>query len=1232
MSTSPCTSDSGLLAVLLARERVMAALLARMHVEPRSVSLAVGGQLWLVLTQTAYNQLRNGCDPEQSPEELIQNVCSELSSKCHLILEPDKQNKGPSLKVNTANWFLVAKPGDSAWVAVTIRPQTQDFRRFRGPATNLPWQLVEPGNPENAPISPLPLWLFAQANLVNPETGFIAPALHKLDPPADEHADAERLRRMRDELPDAVEDLCSAFRLLQWERQRRTRQSWTVTLTPLNEADATNGRSSYVVDQGKAEVWPQRPLRLALGLEPHARWVEVAPDPDSPSRWLLHSRAALSPEITLFELAEDDYRRQAGIAARLTNASKIQSEDAALAATQVYLPTTTTTTPEFHLLPGEAPWEPRQKAAVQLAMAGHAVCAIKGPPGTGKSTVIVGLIRRAIHAKQRVLLVAPTHVALDEVLGRVHGLREKSLERSVVPARVAPADESKIEPKLKEYIAQHLGRNLARNSLQQLRKQLAALPTTDGLNKIIRQLAVTKAQLLGLAERRDDDTKRRQEFARIRSALEVATRTTRERNTALSASRLLVERLQKRDGLLAEATQRFRELEPEIVRARDALTVAEGKSAEKQAELEHARQQLSQSQAGLKEAESRLALANKAEAEARPGDWWGGRLWESVFAAHAGAVQAVNNASKRLSATQGAVQSAKQSLKVAEADSSIAEQAATLSRRAMDSVSQVLRERLAPTAGAIESALAEGSSNWLSNMPDSLRRAVSASSDCVRTAIQEHAQAKTDCAQAEAAGRSLNLAHTAAEKAAASAHEKLRALEVELVKLEIAAAPDLLRQITAIDSELVMTVRELERTTRRRELLRRWQEFYEHDDADEQLIAWALNSVNLVAATTQGIASSKEFREQSFDLVICDESSRVTRGEILVPADRATRVILVGDEKQLPPYVEADDEQLIQALATIQLSEARPEAFPELAQRLCDAWNVDEPEFRAVRVNEVCERARQLMSGGNLPAWPRSTTEPSAIDGRLRAWRSVADAITGSCFDHLLNLLPAKLVVRLSVQRRMVAEIATLVSEPVYGGDYQSPAASPVAPRLTPAFRHAWVFLNTRSYCAVRREFREAHEGTGFTNEGEARAVVLALKQHVAFARRSGKPLSLMVITFYLAQARLIESLVRKEKELWRGQLAILPIDRCQGQEADAVVVSFVRTLRSPRPNAGRWLQDVRRLNVAFTRARHSLVLVGNLETLLALRGDAEGEKLLAHLGRCVSEHPDHQLEQLHGL
>lgn len=1225
-------SNAQPLAVQLARERfrqqAMACLLTGMNTDPAAVSHDLGGELWLMLTQSVCDRIEEENTAGLSPDELIEAVRSDLSRACHLVLERDRQGDGPILKINSANWFLIVKPGCPAWVVVAIRPQAMEFRES---LTGLPWRLIR-SDDEAANALPLPLWLLAQAQLRDRELRLDARGLRNPDRPADERAEAGRLRRMRDELPEAMQDLCSAFRLLQWERQRRARLSWTVTLAPLGEAITTDGRCSYLVEQGKADAWPQRSLRFAIGLEPRARWVDVAPDPDSPSRWLLHGPIGLPRELTIFELTEFEYRRQAMIAERLANPAKIRPEDAALAATQIDLPTAAETPPNFHPLPGEAPWEPRQEQALRLALTGHPVCGIKGPPGTGKSTVIVGLIRRAIHAGQRVLLVAPTHVALDEVLGRVHDLREKNLEGTILSARVAPADErrAQIKPELEEYIARHLGRNLARKSLKNVRAQLAALSPIERLEEIIRRCGATVAQLRVFAACRDDHAQAQHHLNAARGARQTAKKITVERNAALQEARSTLETAQQRDAQLAEATRQFAQIEARFFGTRHAHTATAQHRGEQHGALDRVRSNLEAAQKRIEQAEATFAGARTLVEKRRPQGKIS-RLVERVFSPHARAVKALENAETELAAAQRDCDAVRQSLPPTEANLGAAEWALEQARNAAADVERELRERLVPAEAAIASAL-NGDANWFSTMPDSLRRAVATTLENVRSATQAHAHAENSFAQAEEAERTANGAHNAAKKAAESEHAKLLAMENELRKLEISVADNLPRQIAEIENEQATTARELERTTRRRELLQRWLEFYEHEDGDEQITAWALNSVNLVAATTQGIAGSKEFAEHNFDLVICDESSRVTRGEILVPADRAARIVLVGDEKQLPPYVEADDEQLIQALATIQLSESRTEALPEIAQRLCDAWNVDEPVFRPVRVDEVCERARTLLVGGDLPAWPASTTETSVIDERLRAWRNVADALTGSCFDHLLGLLPAKRVVRLSVQRRMVAEIATLVNEPVYGGDYQSPEASPVVPLLTEAFRHAWVFFNTRSYCAARPEFRENHQGTGFINEGEARTVVLALKQHVASARSTGKPVSLMVITFYLAQARRIESLVRKDKELRRERIAILPIDRCQGQEADAVVVSFVRTLPRPRPNAGRWLQDVRRLNVAFTRARHSLVLVGNLQTLTALRGDAEGEKLLAHLRRCVVEHPDHQIEQLHGL
>ena len=66
------------------------------------------------------------------------------------------------------------------------------------------------------------------------------------------------------------------------------------------------------------------------------------------------------------------------------------------------------------------------------------------------------------------------------------------------------------------------------------------------------------------------------------------------------------------------------------------------------------------------------------------------------------------------------------------------------------------------------------------------------------------------------------------------------------------------------------------------------------------------HNVNLVCATTIGITTGGHFEAEDipFDLLIIDEASKATLGEFLVPGVRAKRWLLVGDEKQLSPYVE----------------------------------------------------------------------------------------------------------------------------------------------------------------------------------------------------------------------------------------------------------------------------------------------------------------------------------------
>lgn len=74
---------------------------------------------------------------------------------------------------------------------------------------------------------------------------------------------------------------------------------------------------------------------------------------------------------------------------------------------------------------------PRQREAVQKAMSTPDVCLIQGPPGTGKTRVISEIVRQAVARDEKVLLVAPTHVAVDNVLERVGKLDEVNPVRCV---------------------------------------------------------------------------------------------------------------------------------------------------------------------------------------------------------------------------------------------------------------------------------------------------------------------------------------------------------------------------------------------------------------------------------------------------------------------------------------------------------------------------------------------------------------------------------------------------------------------------------------------------------------------------------------------------------------------------------------------------------------------------------------------------------------------------------
>jgi ATP-dependent RNA/DNA helicase IGHMBP2 len=79
---------------------------------------------------------------------------------------------------------------------------------------------------------------------------------------------------------------------------------------------------------------------------------------------------------------------------------------------------------------------PVQQAAVQFALSAHDVAIIHGPPGTGKTTTVVELIIQAIRRGDKVLAVAPSNTAVDNLLERLVAVKQRVV-RLGHPARIA---------------------------------------------------------------------------------------------------------------------------------------------------------------------------------------------------------------------------------------------------------------------------------------------------------------------------------------------------------------------------------------------------------------------------------------------------------------------------------------------------------------------------------------------------------------------------------------------------------------------------------------------------------------------------------------------------------------------------------------------------------------------------------------------------------------------------
>ncbi len=264
----------------------------------------------------------------------------------------------------------------------------------------------------------------------------------------------------------------------------------------------------------------------------------------------------------------------------------------------------------------------------------------------------------------------------------------------------------------------------------------------------------------------------------------------------------------------------------------------------------------------------------------------------------------------------------------------------------------------------------------------------------------------------------------------------------------------------------------------------------------------------------------------SFDVVIIDESSKSTPPDIILPMLKGKKIVLVGDHKQLPPYIDSD-------------------AYDE--------------------IDEQDDKLRKLMKI--------------------------------SLFEELYESAPNNMRTMLFRQYRMHRDIAGLINQfyiNTDAGRLESPSEAlknHCCEGGDISYKNHVIWYDVKN----SPEYYESRLDKSFYNKYEADCIIKILSKLNDNLKMNNAYKTVGIITFYDAQVRLIEEKVSRYK-FENMELRIGSVDRFQGMEEEIIIISFVRN--NEMHNIG-FAKDSRRINVALSRAKELLVIVGSSENFI---------------------------------
>lgn len=300
----------------------------------------------------------------------------------------------------------------------------------------------------------------------------------------------------------------------------------------------------------------------------------------------------------------------------------------------------------------------------------------------------------------------------------------------------------------------------------------------------------------------------------------------------------------------------------------------------------------------------------------------------------------------------------------------------------------------------------------------------------------------------------------------------------------------------------------------------------------------------VIACTLVGSAH-RLLEGMKFGTLFIDEAAQALEAACWIPMRRASRVILAGDHCQLPPTVKSI--AALRAGLGKTLMERIAENKPEVVTLLKIQYRMNE---------EIMRFSSDWFYGGQVESAPQIK------------YRSILD------FDHPITWIDT------SNEENQI----TIEGEDSLEDSASTSSSSSAA--------------NQNSDLNFKEQF--VGESFGRINKAEAELTLLTLAEYftkIGKQRVLGDSIDVGIISPYRAQVQYLKKLIKKYEffKPYRRLISVNTVDGFQGQERDVILISLVRS--NDEGQIG-FLKDLRRMNVAMTRARMKLIILGNKDTM----------------------------------